>query len=383
MKEKAELAESLRNSLQAPSLTLRWTPGLGHICHLKGANRVSLETVDARVVQSTKSTRSFYLTKWSRLGSKIDQAKLYIENEEQRIFGELRNEVIKNLVRLRRNAAVIDELDIACSFATLAQEQSLVRPTMNLGLTHKIVGGRHATVTLGLEEQGRNFVSNDLFLGQHERVWLVTGPNMGGKSTFLRQNALITILAQVGSYVPAQHAEIGIVDKIFSRIGAADDLFRDQSTFMVEMLETAAILKQATSRSFVIMDEVGRGTTPEDGTAIGYACLHHLYHVNKCRTLFATHFHALADMTEGFTELGRYCTDVLEDDAGSFSFMHRIRKGVNRQSHALKVARLAGLPDSAISVARGVLETLEKQSETQSQQSDTAYEQPLLSAAAG
>lgn len=381
--EKMELGESLRSSLRAPSLTLRWTPGLGHICHLKGANRVSLETVNARVVQSTKSTRSFYLTEWSRLGSKIDQAKLYIQNEEQRIFGELRNEVIKNLVRLRRNAAVIDELDIACSFATLAQEQSLVRPTMNLGLTHKIVGGRHATVTLGLEEQGRNFVSNDLFLGQQERVWLVTGPNMGGKSTFLRQNALITILAQAGSYVPAQHAEIGIVDKIFSRIGAADDLFRDQSTFMVEMLETAAILKQATARSFVIMDEVGRGTTPEDGTAIGYACLHHLYHVNKCRTLFATHFHALADMTEGFMELGRYCTDVLEDDAGSFSFMHRIRQGVNRQSHALKVARLAGLPDSAISVAKDVLETLEKQAKTPLQQRDAGYEQPLLSAAAG
>jgi DNA mismatch repair ATPase MutS len=381
--EKSELASSLRNRLQAPSLTLRWTPGLGHICHVKGAIRVLLETVHARIVQSTKSTRSFYVTEWSRLGSKIDQAKLYIQNEEQRIFTKLRYQVIKNLVKLRRNAAVVDELDIACSFATLAQEQSLVRPIMNTGLTHKIVGGRHATVTLGLEEQGRSFVSNDLFLGQQQRVWLVTGPNMGGKSTFLRQNALITILAQVGSYVPAKHAEIGIVDQIFSRIGAADDLFRDQSTFMVEMLETAAILKQATSRSFVIMDEVGRGTTPEDGTAIGYACLHHLYHINKCRTLFATHFHALADMTQGFEELGRYCTDVLEDDAGSFSFMHRIRQGVNRQSHALKVARLAGLPEPAIIVARDVLKRLDKQSNVQLQQNDTVYEQPLLSAAAG
>ena len=378
--EKTELAESLRKQLQAPSLTLRWTPGLGHICHVKGASRVPLETVHARVVQSTKSTRSFYLTEWSRLGSKVDQAKLYIQNEEQRIFSDLRYHVIQNLVKLRRNAAVIDELDIACSFATLAEEQSLVRPILNLDRTHKIVGGRHATVTLGLEEQGRTFVSNDLFLGQQQRVWLVTGPNMGGKSTFLRQNALITILAQVGSYVPAQHAEIGIVDQIFSRIGAADDLFRDQSTFMVEMLETAAILKQATSRSFVIMDEVGRGTTPEDGTAIGYACLHHLYHVNKCRTLFATHFHALADMTLEFEELGRYCTDVFEDDAGSFSFMHRIREGVNRQSHALKVARLAGLPESAINVAKDVLENLDKQANVQLQQNDTAYERPLLSA---
>ena len=381
--DKTQLAESLRTQLQAPSLTLRWTPGLGHICHVKGASRVALETVNARVVQSTKSTRSFYVTEWSRLGSKIDQAKLYIQGEEQRIFNDLRYQVIQNLIKLRRNAAVIDELDIACSFATLAQEQSLVRPVMNLSLTHKIIGGRHATVTLGLEEQGRTFVSNDLFLGLQERIWLITGPNMGGKSTFLRQNALITILAQVGSYVPAQHAEIGIVDQIFSRIGAADDLFRDQSTFMVEMLETAAILKQATSRSFVIMDEVGRGTTPEDGTAIGYACLHHLYHINKCRTLFATHFHVLADMTESFGEVGRYCTDVLEDQAGSFSFMHRIRQGVNRQSHALKVAQLAGLPESAVNVARDVLEKLEKESNEPLQQNDTIYEQPLLSAAAG
>lgn len=178
---------------------------------------------------------------------------------------------------------------------------------------------------------------------------------MAGKSTFLRQNALITILAQVGSFVPAEYAEIGVVDQIFSRIGAADDLFRDQSTFMVEMLETAAILKQATPSSFVIMDEVGRGTTPEDGTAIAFACLHHLYHVNRCRTLFATHFHALADMTRDYEKLGTYCTDIKETPSGAFSFVHRLRRGVNRESHALKVASLAGLPVEAIDIARDVL----------------------------
>jgi DNA mismatch repair ATPase MutS len=187
---------------------------------------------------------------------------------------------------------------------------------------------------------------------------------MGGKSTFLRQNALITILAQVGSFVPAEYAEIGIVDQIFSRIGAADDLFRDQSTFMVEMLETAAILKQATPRSFVIMDEVGRGTTPEDGTAVGYACLEHLYNVNQCRALFATHFHALIDMTTGFEKLSAYCTDVKESPSGSFSFVHKLHKGVNRQSHALKVARLAGLPEAAIAVAENVLRQMNASNDT-------------------
>ena len=307
------------------------------------------------MVSSTKSTRSFYLGPWSRLGSKIDQAKINIRNEEQRIFATLRSEVVRNLIKLRRNAAVLDELDVACCFAILATEQSWTRPKLNSGMEHKIIGGRHPTVKLGLEEQGRSFVSNDLILNTKERIWLVTGPNMAGKSTFLRQNALISILAQVGSYVPAEYAEIGIVDQVFSRIGAADDLFRDQSTFMVEMLETAAILRQATPRSFVIMDEVGRGTTPEDGTAVGYACLYHLHHINKCRTLFATHFHALADMTESFESLGRYCTDVAEDENGAFSFLHRLRQGVNRQSHALKVARLAGLPHLAVDIASSVL----------------------------
>ncbi|KAL1958030.1 hypothetical protein VTO42DRAFT_5242 [Malbranchea cinnamomea] len=356
--EKRRLTEQLRDAADGANLTLKWTPGLGHIVHIKGqkAMQQSLERLGVtRTVSSSKSTRSFYHPLWSRLGARIDDAKLQIRAEEQRIFKSLRQGVILNLVKLRRNAAVLDELDVACSFATLAQEQNWVRPIVNNGISHKIVGGRHPTVKIGLEEQGRPFVSNDCFLGNEERVWLITGPNMGGKSTFLRQNALITILAQAGSFVPADHAEIGIVDQIFSRIGAADDLFRDQSTFMVEMLETAAILKHATPRSFVIMDEVGRGTTPEDGTAVAYACLHHLYNVNKSRTLFATHFHSLADRTAQFEHLGRYCTDVKESPSGAFSFVHKLKPGVNRQSHALKVARLAGVPESAIQVARDVL----------------------------
>ncbi|KAJ9267710.1 hypothetical protein DTO195F2_44 [Paecilomyces variotii] len=356
--EKSALTQRLRDAVGSNTLSLKWTPGLGYICHIKGGkiSQSELEELGVtRSVSSTKSTRSFYLPVWSDLGTRIDQAKVQIRQEEQRIFEDLRRGIILNLVKIRRNAAVMDELDVACSFAILAQEQRMVRPILNRGTAHKIVGGRHPTVKLGLEEQGRRFVSNDCFLGEEERIWLITGPNMAGKSTFLRQNALITILAQVGSFVPAEYAEIGVVDQIFSRIGAADDLFRDQSTFMVEMLETAAILKQATPSSFVIMDEVGRGTTPEDGTAIAFACLHHLYHVNRCRTLFATHFHALADMTRDYEKLGTYCTDIKETPSGSFSFVHRLRRGVNRESHALKVASLAGLPVEAIDVARDVL----------------------------
>jgi DNA mismatch repair ATPase MutS len=359
--EKVSLANRLRDELSTQTLTLKHTPGLGHICHIRSAtgfNRTKLDEMHARMVSSSKSTRSFYLTDWTRLGKQIEQSITTIREEERRIFAQLRGFVIKNLVTLRRNAAVMDELDVAASFAVLAREQAWTRPMLNTGTEHKIIGGRHPTVKLGLEEQGRSFVSNNLVLDHNERIWLVTGPNMGGKSTFLRQNALLTILAQAGSYVPASHAEIGIVDQIFSRIGAADDLFRDQSTFMVEMLETAAILKHATPRSFVIMDEVGRGTTPEDGTAVGYASLHYLYFINKCRTLFATHFHVLADMTQDWPKLACYCTDVLEDANGSFTFMHRLSKGTNRQSHALKVAKLAGMPPEALKIAQAALEQI-------------------------
>lgn len=344
---KISLTTDLRQQSGIPSLTLRWTPGLGHICHIRGVRdvRTSMITLaTARNVSSTKSTRSLYLPEWSTLGERIDQTKVRIRAEEQCIFQDLREQVVINLVKLRRNAAVLDELDLACSLAVLAVEQGFVRPSLNLGTSHRILGGRHPTVKLGLEEQGRAFVSNDCFVGDKQGVWLITGPNMAGKSTFLRQNALISILAQIGSFVPAQHAEIGIVDQIFSRVGSVDSLFEDQSTFMVEMLETASILRNATPRSFVIMDEVGRGTTPEDGIAVAYACLHHLYHINRCRTLFATHFHVLADMTEAWDGVGCFCTDVAESPSGAFSYVHRLRPGVNRQSHALKVARLAGKP---------------------------------------
>jgi DNA mismatch repair ATPase MutS len=354
MSEKSDLKDDLQSRLGAPTLSLRWTPGLGHICHVKGKDTRVLAQIGS--VSSSRSTRSFHQPDWTQLGQKIDQIKVRIRAEEQKIFLQLREQVILNLIKLRHNAAVLDELDIACSFAILAQEQGFVRPELNNTAVHKIIGGRHPTVQGGLQGQGRSFVTNNCFVGDQEHVWLITGPNMGGKSTFLRQNALITIMAQVGSYVPAEYAAIGIVDQVFSRVGSADDLYRDQSTFMVEMLETATILKSATSRSFVIMDEIGRGTAPEDGVAVAFACLHHLYHTNQCRTLFATHFHNLADLSKDMARIGYYCTDIAEDGNGGFSYVHKLSKGVNRESHALKVAKLAGLPESAIGIARKILE---------------------------
>ncbi|KID99988.1 MutS2 protein, partial [Metarhizium majus ARSEF 297] len=362
--EKIELNDSLREKLGASSLTLRWSTSLGHIAHIKGKDTKNLTNI--RALSSSRSTTSFHLSEWTTLGQRLDQARFHIRREEQKVFQSLREQVVRNLVKLRGNAAVLDELDILTSFARLAVEQNLVRPKLNNSTTHTIIGGRHPTVEGGLVEQGRSFVRNDCLVGSQPDglLWLITGPNMAGKSTFLRQNALITILAQIGCYVPASYAELGIVDAIFSRVGSADNLFRDQSTFMVEMLETAQILKQATPRSFVIMDEIGRGTTPEDGTAVSYACLHHLVTVNRCRTLFATHFHGVADLAasdglctvDGGGPVQLYCTDVEEDDQGGFVYVHKLRKGINRRSHALKVARLAGLPERAMDTATQVLE---------------------------
>lgn len=372
LREKSALAETLRERFgRATSLTLRWTPNLGHICHVKGAKdmRKLAADVDLHTVSSSRSTRAFHVPEWTHLGQRIHQTRFEIGAEEQRLFADLRALVVSNLVKLRRNAAVLDELDVATSFARLAADQGWTRPllhdtTASTG-QHVVVGGRHPTVEGGLREQGRSFTKNDCLVGTpgEGALWLITGPNMAGKSTYLRQNALITILAQVGCYVPADHAELGVVDAVYSRVGSADNLYADQSTFMVEMLETAQILRSATPRSFVIMDEIGRGTTPEDGTAVAFAALHHLVAVNKCRALFATHFHRLADLvaergmhlTQGGA-VETYCTDVEEVENRGFVYVHKLRKGINRQSHALKVARLANLPEAAVAVAKEVLE---------------------------
>lgn len=368
LQKKRALLLQLRQQLKTDTLSFKWSAQLGHHCHVKGKNG-TLSVADlegARPIGSTKSTKTFYLATWTELGVIIDDAKLRIRREEERVFNTLRAKVMENLMRLRRNASVLDELDVACSSAVVAKERDLIRPEVTSSTSHQIVGGRHPTVDVGLTASGRQFTSNDCAVGPpNAGIYFITGPNMGGKSTYLRQNALITILAQTGCYVPADFASVGLVDKIFSRIGSADNLYQDQSTFMVEMLETAEILKGATERSFVIMDEVGRGTTPEDGIAVGYAALHHLHNVNKCRTLFATHFHALADMTRDFEGLECWCTDVEEgqgrsDGSDEWSYMHKMRQGINRKSHALKVARLAGMPQEAIDVAAEVLKDLQR-----------------------
>jgi DNA mismatch repair protein MutS len=213
-------------------------------------------------------------------------------------------------------------------------------------------------VEAALAKEGQTFVANDCALSEGERLWLVTGPNMGGKSTFLRQNALIVILAQAGSFVPATSARLSLVDRLFSRVGASDNLARGRSTFMVEMVETAAILSQATERSFVILDEVGRGTSTYDGLALAWAVVEAVHEVNRCRCLFATHYHELTRLAEKLDALSLHHVSAREWK-GDLVLLHEVAPGPADRSYGLAVARLAGLPSAVLARAKDVLSRLE------------------------
>jgi len=271
-------------------------------------------------------------------------------------------------------------LDVAAALAELAASQNYVRPLLSEEPAFAVQGGRHPVVEAALQRQGgTGFVPNDCDLGIERRLWLLTGPNMAGKSTFLRQNALIAVMAQAGSFVPAKEATIGIVDRLFSRVGAADDLARGRSTFMVEMVETAAILNQATGRSLVILDEIGRGTATFDGLSIAWATLEHLHDVNKCRALFATHFHELGALKERLAALAPYTMRVKEWQ-NEVVFLHEVAPGAADRSYGIHVAQLAGLPSAVVARAEQVLAALEK-GEQSGAVSRLADDLPLFAAA--
>jgi len=244
----------------------------------------------------------------------------------------------------------------------LAVEQSYTRPVVDNSLYFEVTEGRHPVVEFMLLKNNQTFIANDCHVNPGQQLWLITGPNMAGKSTFLRQNALIAILAQIGSFVPAKNARIGIIDKLFSRVGAADDLARGQSTFMVEMIETAAILNQATARSFVIFDEIGRGTSTFDGLSIAWAVLEHMHSNVKSRCLFATHYRELANLEQKLASLRCYCFK-LKEWRDNIVFLHQLVLGVADRSYGIDVARLAGVPKTVTDRARNILLQLEKNNE--------------------
>ncbi|TFK30637.1 hypothetical protein FA15DRAFT_690314 [Coprinopsis marcescibilis] len=367
VQQKEELQASLQIHYNAPSLTLRSSSQQGMHVHLGRARRdqVKLNEDPAFVkLSESTSTSSYIYQPWSQLGGLIGTSTAALNAASREAFGELVNEVLQSAEVLRTNASIQDELDIALGFSVLATELNFTKPTITKDGTYHVLNGRHPSVEMGLMASGRTFTPNTIEMTPTSSMHVITGPNMAGKSTALRQTALITVLAQIGSFVPADSATIGIVDKLFTRIGAKDDLFRDRSTFMVEMMETADILKGATPNSLVIMDEVGRGTTMKDGLAIAFATVHHLLTTNQSRCLFATHFHELSDMlgcsdqwrgTGTFSNVRFFCTDVDELDANRFVYSYRLNPGVNRESHGLKVAQIAGLPSPAVEIARKTL----------------------------
>ncbi len=314
--------------------------------------------------QTMANAMRFTTTELAELESKIANAADRALTIELEAFDAMTEMVASFAETIKAAAVALSTIDVSAGLAELAVTEGYCRPQVDNSRSFEIVAGRHPVVEQALRRQSADpFVANDCDLSppgdeNNGSIWLLTGPNMGGKSTFLRQNALIAILAQMGSFVPAGSAHIGIVDRLFSRVGASDDLARGRSTFMVEMVETAAILNQATENSLVILDEIGRGTATFDGLSIAWAAVEHLHEANRCRGLFATHFHELTVLSE---KLGRLhnATMKVKEWNGEVIFLHEAGPGAADRSYGIQVARLAGLPPSVVARARDVLDKLE------------------------
>ena len=310
--------------------------------------------------QSLASAVRFTTVELGELARKITEAADKALAVELQLFADLTGGTLQHLPELRQAAAGLAALDVAAALAELAVEQNYTRPVVDDSLAFSITGGRHPVVEQALRQGGggTGFVANACDLDPACRLWLLTGPNMAGKSTFLRQNALIVLLAQMGSFVPAASAQIGVVDRLFSRVGAADDLARGRSTFMVEMVETAAILNQAGERALVILDEIGRGTSTYDGLSLASAVLEHLHETNRCRALFATHYHELTQLAGQLPHL-RCATMRIREWEQEIVFLHEVIDGVASRSYGLHVARMAGLPGAVLARAASILHGLE------------------------
>ncbi|WP_439572601.1 DNA mismatch repair protein MutS [Phreatobacter sp.] len=310
--------------------------------------------------QTMAGTMRFSTTELGGLEAKIAGAAERAAGLELEVFADLARAVLSAEAAIRSAAGALATLDVAAALATLAVEDGYARPQVEASLAFDIRGGRHPVVEQAIG-RATPFVANDCDLSGQDgkgRIWLVTGPNMAGKSTFLRQNALIAVLAQMGSFVPATTARLGVVDRLFSRVGAADDLARGRSTFMVEMVETAAILNQAGPRALVILDEIGRGTATFDGLSIAWAAVEHLHETNRCRALFATHFHELTVLSRRLKRLHN-ATMRVKEWQGDVIFLHEVTEGAADRSYGIQVAKLAGLPAPVIARARQVLSELE------------------------
>ena len=310
--------------------------------------------------QTTTNCIRFSTIELSNMASNILNAQERTEEIEQNILRQLKDSIIIKSRELNSAAIALSEIDFysSLSFQSISAEWN--KPIVDNSKTFNITAGRHPVIELVLRNNGSdNFVSNDCNLSPNcKSMMLLTGPNMAGKSTYLRQNALITILAQIGSYVPAKDAHIGVVDQIFSRVGASDDLSKGNSTFMVEMIETASILKNATDSTLIIMDEIGRGTSTYDGLSIAWASLEYIHSEIKCRTLFATHYHELTKLQNELPNI-KNATIAIREWNEEVIFLHQVKFGTANKSYGIQVAKLAGLPNTVTNRATAILKALE------------------------
>jgi len=384
----AELQARYIEETAIAGLKVKYNNVLGYFIEVSArqADAMPRPSESAYIHRQTMANAVRYSTvELGNLEARIAQAADRALALELELFEDLVAEIVGRGDSIAKAAEAEAIIDVSVGLARLAVERRYVRPVVEDSLAFEVVGGRHPVVEAALDKDGGEaFVTNDCHLGgefqaESGRLWLLTGPNMAGKSTFLRQNALIAVIAQAGCYVPADAATIGIVDRLFSRVGASDDLARGRSTFMVEMVETATILNKAGPRSLVILDEIGRGTATYDGLSIAWAVVEHLHQENQCRALFATHYHELTALAGKFENLQCHTIKVKEWQ-GNVVFLHEVAAGVADRSYGIHVGKLAGLPPSVVARAETVLNTLE-QGKTSSAVGRLAEDLPLFQAA--
>ena len=371
----AAIEERERERTGIGSLKVRYNSVFGYYIEITKAN-MALAPADYERKQTLVNAERFTTPELKEYERKILTAHERSIEIEKRLFAELRTSVLEAAGRIKRTSAVVAEADLLANFAHLAAGRKYVRPRLVDEPVIEAVAGRHPVIEQWMEEtrEGR-FIANDIYLnaaGDGPSLLLITGPNMGGKSTYLRQAAMLVLLAQMGSFVPAESLRFGLVDRIYTRIGASDNVARGRSTFMVEMTETATILNTATNRSLILLDEMGRGTATFDGLSLAWATVEYLHAETGARTLFATHYHELTMLAEKLPRVRNLRVGVKEA-SGGIVFLHNIEPGAASKSYGIEVARLAGLPAAVIERAKHVLRQHEKQ-ERQSVQVETAPE---------
>jgi DNA mismatch repair protein MutS len=355
----ASMEERERKRTNIASLKIRFNHVFGYYIEISKPN-LHLAPNDYERKQTLVNAERFTCPELKEYERKILAADERISEIERQLFIDLRSNVAAKAARLRKTACAIAQLDALAAFAKLATDRGYTRPEFNPSGELLIVAGRHPVIEELLRQRGERFVPNDLFFEPvRQQLLLITGPNMGGKSTYLRQAALIVLMAQIGCYVPARQAKLPIIDRIFTRIGASDNLARGRSTFLVEMSEVAAILNHATPASLVLLDEVGRGTATFDGLSIAWAVVEHLQKHTRARTLFATHYHELTELAELLPSVKNVHVSVKETP-NEIIFLRRVEPGSADKSYGIEVARLAGLPRAVIERAREVLKRHEQ-----------------------